>query len=127
MAVLAALRFVPESRGGLLHRTFDFAGATSVAGGLVLLTYTLVNAQAGVGGSGRTVGPFIASALLLAGFILIEARSRFPLIRLSIFRIRPLAVADMSFFLTAFLTSPGSTFKKSSATARASQDCRFCR
>lgn len=37
--MLAALRFVRESGGELLHRTFDSAGATSVTGGLVLLTY----------------------------------------------------------------------------------------
>ena len=101
MAVLAALRFVPESRGQALHRTFDFAGATSVTAGLVVLTYTLVNAQAWGWGSGRTVGLFAASLALLLAFGLIEARSRSPLIRLSIFRIRALAVADVSFFLTA--------------------------
>jgi EmrB/QacA subfamily drug resistance transporter len=101
LAVLAALRFVPESRAELRHRTFDLAGAVSVTAGLVLLTYTLVNAQAWGWASGRTLGSFAASAALLAAFTLIEARSRFPLVRLSIFRIRSLAVGDASMFLTA--------------------------
>jgi EmrB/QacA subfamily drug resistance transporter len=101
LAVLAALRFVPESRGELGHRTFDVAGAASVTAGLVLLTYTLVNAQAWGWGSGRTLGLLAASAVLLAAFILIEVRSRFPLVRLSIFRIRSLAVGDASMFPTA--------------------------
>ena len=101
VAVLAALRFVPESRGHALQRTFDVAGATSVTAGLVVLTYTLVNAQAWGWGSWRTVGLFATSVALLLTFVIIEARSRSPLIRLSIFRIRTLAVADASFFLTA--------------------------
>jgi EmrB/QacA subfamily drug resistance transporter len=101
LAILAAARFVPESRGELRHRSFDFAGTVSVTGGLVALTYTLVNAQSWGWGSGRTLGLFLASAVLLVGFVVIEARSRSPLVRLSIFRNRPLAVADVSFFLTA--------------------------
>jgi EmrB/QacA subfamily drug resistance transporter len=101
LAVLAAVRFVPESRGELRHRTFDFTGAVSVTAGLIALTYTLVNAQSWGWGSGRTVGLLAASAVLLVGFVVIEARSRFPLVRLSIFRNRSLTVADLSFFLTA--------------------------
>jgi EmrB/QacA subfamily drug resistance transporter len=101
LAVVAAVRFVPESRAELRQRSFDLAGAVTVTGGLVLLVYTLVNAQAWGWGSARTVGLFAASAVLLAGFVLIEARSRLPLVQLGIFRIRTLAVANVAMFVTA--------------------------
>ncbi len=100
-ALVAALRFVPESRGEARHRTFDIAGAISVTAGLMVLTYALVNAQSWGWGSARSLGLFVASAALLGGFVIIESRSRFPLVRLDIFRIRSLAVGDLSFFLTA--------------------------
>jgi EmrB/QacA subfamily drug resistance transporter len=99
--MLAALRFVPESQGGLRHRTFDLAGAVTVTAGLVVLVYTLVNAQGWGWSSGRTVAAFATSAVLLAAFVMIERRTRFPLMRLSIFRVRPLAAADAAWLLTA--------------------------
>src|SRR5205807_4197102 len=45
-ALLLALRFIPESRADLGHRSFDLAGAITVTGGLVVLVYAIVQAQA---------------------------------------------------------------------------------
>jgi predicted MFS family arabinose efflux permease len=63
--------------------------------------YAIVKAQAYGWGSARTLGLGAASLLLLAAFVAIERRSAAPLMRLSIFRIRALAVADTVLLLVA--------------------------
>ena len=89
-----ALRFVPESRVEGQHRSFDLAGAVTVTSGLVVLVYGIVEAQPYGWGSARTIGTLALGAGLLALFVAIERRSVAPLVRLSIFRVRTLAVAD---------------------------------
>jgi EmrB/QacA subfamily drug resistance transporter len=102
LTLLATLRFVPESRADLLeHRSFDLAGAITVTGGLIVLVYAIVKAQAFGWGSGRTLGLIAAALALLAAFVAIERRSVAPLIRLSIFRVRTLAVANVVLLLVA--------------------------
>ncbi len=99
--LLATLRFIPESRADLEHRTFDVAGAITVTSGLVVLVYAIVKAQSYGWGSARTVGLISASLVLLAAFVAIERRSKAPLIRLSIFRVKTLTVADVVLLLVA--------------------------
>jgi EmrB/QacA subfamily drug resistance transporter len=99
--LLATVRFVPESRANVRHRTFDLAGAITVTGGLVVLVYAIVKAQGFGWGSARTLGLIAVAAALLAAFVMIERRSVAPLIRLSIFRIRTLAAADAVLLLVA--------------------------
>jgi EmrB/QacA subfamily drug resistance transporter len=101
LALLATLRFVPESRVNMGHRTFDVLGAVTVTGGLVVLVFAIIKAQAWSWGSSRTIALLAVSALLLAAFIAIERRSRAPLVRLSIFKVRTLAVADVVLLLVA--------------------------
>jgi EmrB/QacA subfamily drug resistance transporter len=96
-----ALRFVPESRVETEHRSFDLLGAITVTGGLVVLVYGIVKAQAFGWGSPRTVGLMAGGLALLGMFVLIESRSKAPLMRLSIFRVRTLAVADTVMLLVA--------------------------
>jgi len=101
IALALAMRFVPESRADTHHRTFDLAGAATVTGGLVVLVYAIVKAQAFGWGSPRTIGLLAGGLALLAVFLLIERRSAAPLMRLSIFRVRTLAVADTVLLLVA--------------------------
>jgi EmrB/QacA subfamily drug resistance transporter len=100
-ALVAALRLVPESRADLAHRTFDLLGAVTVTGGLVILVFAIIKAQAWGWGAGRTIGLLATSAAILAAFVAIERRSQAPLLRLSIFRVRTLAVADVVLLLVA--------------------------
>jgi EmrB/QacA subfamily drug resistance transporter len=100
-ALALTARFVPESRANVAHRTFDFLGATTVTGGLVVLVYAIVKAQGYGWGSAKTIGLLAAGAALLAAFVAIERRSKAPLMRLSIFRVRTLAVADLVLLLVA--------------------------
>lgn len=99
LAVLAALRYIPESLADLGHRRFDVAGAMSVTSGLVLLVFTLVKAQSFGWTSLTTIGLFAISVVLLVGFVMIEMRSKAPLIRLNIFTVRTLAVGDLILLL----------------------------
>jgi EmrB/QacA subfamily drug resistance transporter len=96
-----ALRFVAESRVDLARRSLDLAGAFTVTSGLVILVYAIVKAQSFGWGSARTLGLGAVAVALLAAFVAIEHRSKAPLMRLSIFRVRSLAVADTVLLLLA--------------------------
>ncbi|MFL5839735.1 MAG: MFS transporter [Thermoleophilaceae bacterium] len=100
-AILAALRFVPESLAEKRPDTVDIAGAVSVTGGLVVLVYAIVKAQAWGFGSGRTLGLGAVAVALLAAFVLTERRSKAPLVRLGIFRNRSLTGANTVMLLVA--------------------------
>ena len=101
IALLLALRYVPESRADVTHRSFDLAGAVTVTAGLVVLVYGIVKAQSFGWGSPKTIGLMVGGIALLGLFVLIEQRSKAPLMRLSIFRVRTLAVADVVLLLVA--------------------------
>ncbi len=98
-AVLSA-RLIPESRA---ERTgaFDVLGAVAVTAGLIVLVYAIVKAQAFGWGSARTLGLAAVAVALLAAFLVVERRIPGPLVRLSIFRIRSLAVANGVLLLVA--------------------------
>jgi EmrB/QacA subfamily drug resistance transporter len=99
--IALALRYVAESRVQLQHRSFDIAGAVTVTGGLVVLVYAIVKGQAYGWGSARTLGLGAVAIALLVAFIAIERRSKAPLMRLSIFRVRSLTVGDSALLLVA--------------------------
>ena len=98
---LLSLRYVPESRDVHAERHFDLAGATTVTGGLMALVYAIVKAETDGWTSATTIGFFGLSAVLLVSFVLIELRSKAPLVRLSIFRVRSLTTANIVMFLVA--------------------------
>ena len=88
-AAFLAPRLLGESRD---HRakSFDVAGAVTVTGGLALLVYSLVDANQAGWGSARTIGLGAVAVALLAAFVVIERRSREPLVPFSIFRLQTL-------------------------------------
>jgi EmrB/QacA subfamily drug resistance transporter len=87
---------VRESRAGLGHRTFDFAGAASITGGLMLLVYAMTRATQHGWGTGETIGLLAGSAALILAFFAIELRSKAPLLPLRIFRLRTLSASNLS-------------------------------
>jgi EmrB/QacA subfamily drug resistance transporter len=98
---LAALRFVPESRGTMTERRFDLAGAVSVTAGLLVLVYAIVRAQVKGWGSLHTLGLTAVALALLVAFVIIERRSVAPLVRLGLLRVRTLATANGVLFVVA--------------------------
>ena len=103
LTLFAALRFVPNSRVESMaaRRHFDIAGAISVTAGLVVLVYTIVKAEAWGWASVETLGFGALAIALLAAFIWIEKRSPAPLVRLGLFKMRSLAVANGAFLIVA--------------------------
>ena len=77
-------------------RSFDLPGAALVTGGLVLLVYAITQANDYGWGSLETIGFFAGSVALITGFVGWEARTRDPLMPLSIFRLRTLVGANVA-------------------------------
>jgi EmrB/QacA subfamily drug resistance transporter len=100
-AVVATFRIVPESLAEHKPDTVDIAGAVSVTSGLVILVYAIVKAQQWGFGSARTLGLGAVAVALLGVFLLIERRSKAPLVRLGIFRLRSLTGANSVMLLVA--------------------------
>ena len=96
-----ALRLVPESRAEEGRRGFDVAGAATATGGLMTLVYAIVQAQQNGWVSAQTVGLFLLAAGLLVAFVMIEQRTKEPLVRLDIFRTRSLTAANAVMLLVA--------------------------
>ena len=88
-AALLAPRILDESRDES-NPSWDIAGAVTVTAGLALLVYTLVDANDAGWGSAQTIGLGALSLALLASFVAIELRRRYPLIPFSIFKLRTL-------------------------------------
>jgi EmrB/QacA subfamily drug resistance transporter len=97
---LAAIALSPilleESRADLAHRHFDLPGAASVTSGLMLLVYATTRATSDGWGAPSTLALFAASAALIATFVVIELRSRSPLLPMRIFRSRTLTGANIA-------------------------------
>ena len=117
-AALAAPRVLGEAQRQ--RGRFDLPGAITASGGLAALVYGLSNAATtsdGVShwGDAKVVASLAASALLLAAFTVIEARSKNPLLPLRLLRDRERTGANlimlcvgtvifgMFFFLTLFM------------------------
>ena len=100
LAVVALTPFLlRESRAELDHRHFDVAGAASITGGLMLLVYAMTRATVNGWGTTETIGLLTASAALIGAFIVIELRSKAPLLPMRIFRLRTLTGANVTAFL----------------------------
>jgi EmrB/QacA subfamily drug resistance transporter len=94
-AIALAPALLKESRADLAHRHFDVAGAVSITSGLMLLVYAMTRATSDGWGSPTTVALLSLSALLVSAFVVIELRSRSPLLPLRIFRSRALSAANV--------------------------------
>jgi EmrB/QacA subfamily drug resistance transporter len=92
-----------ESRD-LSAKSFDIPGAALVTGGLVALVFAITQANDYGWGSLETIGVFSLSAVLLAGFLVWEARTRDPLMTFSIFRLRTLTGANVAGFILGTAT-----------------------
>ncbi len=76
-------------------RRVDLLGAVTVTAGLAAAVYGVVQAPEVGWDAGQTWGVLVAAALLLVGFVLLQARGREPLVRLGIFRAPNLAAANI--------------------------------
>ena len=95
--------------------TFDLPGAVLITAAMLLLVYALVKAPDAGWGNRHTIGELGTAAALLAGFVVVERRTRNPLFPFAILRTKGLAAADATqliafagflsvfFFLTLYM------------------------
>jgi EmrB/QacA subfamily drug resistance transporter len=95
-AVLVAFRILLNTRAAVRPPTVDVAGAVSVTAGLVILVYGIVKAPEKGWLTFHTLGLIALALVLLTAFVVIELRSKAPLIRLGLFRIRSLSSSNVS-------------------------------
>jgi EmrB/QacA subfamily drug resistance transporter len=86
---------IPESRSESATRHYDAAGAVSVTAGLSLLAYALLDANSAGWGSTKIVSLLALSVALIGAFVVIELRSKAPLVPFRIFRLRTLTGANV--------------------------------
>jgi EmrB/QacA subfamily drug resistance transporter len=108
-AIVLTLRAVPESRDENVPRAIDFKGLSCVVLGIGALSYAVDKGDAWGWSSGRTLGVLAAGAALLAVFVLIERRVRWPLVDLALFRNVPY-VAITLLAMTANIVFVATTF-----------------
>jgi EmrB/QacA subfamily drug resistance transporter len=96
VAAWLALPALTESREDAASRHFDLAGAVSVTAGLTLLIYAIVQTEHAGLASPQVLGPLAVAVALLVGFVLVERRSRAPLVRFAVFRVPGLGVANLA-------------------------------
>ena len=89
------------TRADIGHRHLDARGAATITGGLMLLVYAMTRAAQHGWGSASTIGLLTASAALLVAFVGIELRSPAPLLPMRLFRLRTLAVSNVSQLLVS--------------------------
>jgi EmrB/QacA subfamily drug resistance transporter len=87
VVVVLTLRHVPESLDPNADHSIDFAGAAALALGLAGVVYALIEGPA-KGWGAMQVAAGALGVLLLASFIVIELRSKHPMVPLSVFRSR---------------------------------------
>src|ERR1700736_6097152 len=104
VAVVAiSWRGVPESRDEEMPQHLDVPGAVLATLGLGAFTYGLIRSQGGVPDV-TAVSVLVAGAAVLAAFVVVEARSRAPMLPLDLFRSRTFAAANLyTLFLYAAL------------------------
>ncbi|MGW3355271.1 MFS transporter [Streptomyces bungoensis] len=86
IALLAGTRLLPRSAREENHDGYDVPGAVLGTASMLLLVFTVVQAPGAGWSSARTLLSFLAVAVLLTAFVLVERRSPSPLIRLGVLR-----------------------------------------
>ena len=95
-AVLLGLTSMQESRDPTVPRTIDIKGVAAIALGIGALTFAVDRGSTWGWKSAATLGTFAAGALMLAAFVAVERRVRFPLVELSLFRNTPYVIITLA-------------------------------
>ncbi|MFD7437934.1 MFS transporter [Streptomyces sp. NPDC059861] len=86
IALIAGLKLLPRSPRERDHNGYDIPGAILGTASMLLLVFTVVQAPEAGWTSARTLLSFLAIAVLLTVFVMVERRSPGPLIRLGVLR-----------------------------------------
>jgi EmrB/QacA subfamily drug resistance transporter len=94
LVVLLSLRLLPGAHVAGTGK-LDVAGAVTVTSALILAVYAVVNGNTAGWTSTQTLGLLGVAAALIAMFLVIESRVASPLMPLSLFRLRNVAVSNV--------------------------------
>lgn len=96
--MLLVFALVPET-GGASGGRMNWTAGVLLSATLVLLLLPLSLGQDWGWASGRTLGLFAAAVVAGILWVMVESRSRFPLIDMTVFRMRPVWTANLASFL----------------------------
>ena len=101
-AVAVALFATRESRDDTVSKSVDYPGMAALTIGLTALVLALVEGNAWHWGSGRVISLLATAAVGLVGFVVIELRSRAPMVDFNFFRSRTFLGANIVAFIVSF-------------------------
>ncbi|GAA3495934.1 MFS transporter [Streptomyces prasinosporus] len=99
VVLAGAARWLTEGRTGD-GRRLDLPGALLVTAGLATLAYGISQTEAEGWAASATLVPLCAGLALVALFLLVEARTKAPLMPLGLLRLRSVASANTAMFLS---------------------------
>jgi EmrB/QacA subfamily drug resistance transporter len=100
LGIVACFVFIDESRDET-HERLDLPGLATSGIGLFALTYGLIEANNYGWGSARIVGAFVLAVVSLGSFLVLERRTRAPMLDLTLFRNRTYVGANLVMLLVA--------------------------
>jgi EmrB/QacA subfamily drug resistance transporter len=87
LGIVVSQFFIDESRDTSAEQSVDVPGLLTSGGGLFALSYALIEGNSKGWSSPEILSLFVAAAVLLVGFVVLESRQRLPMLDLSLFRI----------------------------------------
>src|SRR6202171_1254669 len=99
IALVMAVLFVPESNEATDAVPVDWAGLLLLSTGLLFLLFGFTRASDEGWVNAIVIGSCLAGIVMLALFVIVERRVRWPLIDLALFRNLPFVMGCLSFFL----------------------------
>ncbi|AZM52979.1 MFS transporter [Streptomyces sp. WAC 01529] len=98
LVIFAGAAWLTESRAGQARR-LDVPGAVLVTAGLATLAYGIVQTEEKGWTAAATLVPLAAGLALLGAFLVVEARTKVPLMPLKLFRVRSVSAANAAMFV----------------------------
>ncbi|MEV0317844.1 MFS transporter [Streptomyces sp. NPDC050658] len=98
LVIVAGMAWLTESRAGEARR-IDLPGAVLVTAGLATLAYGIVQTEEKGWTAAETLVPLAAGLVLLAAFLVVEARTKVPLMPLKLFKVRSVSAANAAMFV----------------------------